>query len=402
MKKYWKISLLIAVVVLTVGSFYTHSAYSSTQLPQFYIKKDSGDSSILKKVTFSGDYLVGSINQGVTVEHNKTTYDTEKSFIEQFDREFAHRDPAIKQLQKEYRNFMRGKYNTEAFYEDNQLLSYADILNATTNSGSRSFVFKISVLNKKTNNSTSFDYAIPNPDQYNHVYVEDVQYFGKELKVLTRSYLQDTELDGEELDVYTFDIPNKKLLSKDEVKGHSKNGMVYTRLPGVDPLKPNKYAVYSISERELENEEGTEPPKPKEKELVVYDLGKNQKVDINFPKDILKMNLDALPAFVDGSTIYFTEEKNNAVRLKVFNIDTRELENEITLPVEKHSDSREIQSMIKNGKLYLLIKYNKMQNAEIKIMIADIKTEKMVYSGTLMTDKSQSIRSLQLYNILVK
>ncbi|MBM7692727.1 hypothetical protein JOC77_002158 [Peribacillus deserti] len=403
MNKYWKISIIIALTIMTIGAFYTHSAYSSTQLPQFHIKEERGNSELIKNVAISAFYMVDSHGEGVSIEQNKTTYDSEKSFFEQFNRDYARTDSTIKQLQKKYRNFMRGKLNISSFYEDKQLLAFADIDNNTGN-GSRSFIFNISVLNKKTGNSTSFKYEIPSPEKYNHIYVEDVQYFGKELKVLTRSYQQN--IGGQDVSKYIFDIPNEKLLSKEEVFAGSKTLLEYSLIPNIDPIQPSKYAVFSISEPvyEPEETEAPEPPKPKEKELVVYDLEQNKKLDTIFPKEIQKINTDAIQPYVDGSTAYFAEEADQKVKLTAFNLETGKIDNEITLPIDLKGKYNEMRVVVKDGKFYLLVKNHDMQTANVKIMIADIKTESIVFEGRLAADKNmrQSLRSLELYDIQIK
>ncbi|WP_158413535.1 hypothetical protein [Gracilibacillus boraciitolerans] len=42
MKKYWKFTAIIAVIVLSLGTFFVTSATSATEYPEFVIKTTSG------------------------------------------------------------------------------------------------------------------------------------------------------------------------------------------------------------------------------------------------------------------------------------------------------------------------------------------------------------------------
>ena len=110
MKKYWKFTATIAVIVLSIGAFYVNSALSAPQLPEFAIKKQSGDAKEIKSLVLEGGYHEGIV-MSYTNTHLKITSDGSEnrnghSLVDQVR---GQPTPVIKDLQKNYRDFMRGK-----------------------------------------------------------------------------------------------------------------------------------------------------------------------------------------------------------------------------------------------------------------------------------------------------
>ncbi|MGB2993820.1 MAG: hypothetical protein WBB47_14400, partial [Paenisporosarcina sp.] len=142
MKKYWKFTSIIAVIVLSIGTFYVNSAMSATQYPEFVINKKSGNAEEIKSLVLEGGYHEGSsmnyTNNHLEITSDGSEYRNGSSLL---DLVIGRPAPMIQELQDEYRNFMRGKENLDSFFENNKLLAYADVKYKIGSSTSRDFKF---------------------------------------------------------------------------------------------------------------------------------------------------------------------------------------------------------------------------------------------------------------------
>src|SRR5690625_7815689 len=97
------------------------------------------------------------INERLQLTAEGSHYSREASYVDQINGDYQ--PFLIKQLQKEYRHFMRGKTNEpSAFFENEDTLAYGGINYemGTLGTGAIDFTFNISVLDKKENETNSF------------------------------------------------------------------------------------------------------------------------------------------------------------------------------------------------------------------------------------------------------
>lgn len=50
MRKYWKSSVIVIIIVFGIGTFYVNAALSATSYPKFVIQKKSGNKEIIENV----------------------------------------------------------------------------------------------------------------------------------------------------------------------------------------------------------------------------------------------------------------------------------------------------------------------------------------------------------------
>src|SRR5690625_7646670 len=86
----------------------------------------------------------------------------------------------------------------------------------TLGTGAIDFTFNISVLDKKENETNSFKLDVPNSNNLDDIYVEEVQMVNGELKVVTVSALAGDP--NEELHVYRFDPAAEQLIDDEAVQ----------------------------------------------------------------------------------------------------------------------------------------------------------------------------------------
>lgn len=72
MKKYWKIIVVLIITVITVGTYYIRSSFASRTVPEFEVKKISGDEKELQDLVIHGDYNVNDIHYSFKILNGKT------------------------------------------------------------------------------------------------------------------------------------------------------------------------------------------------------------------------------------------------------------------------------------------------------------------------------------------
>ena len=69
MKKYRNSILILLVAVLSISVFYINQAFSSSTLPDFYVKQINGDAKILDTLSLEADYQVGGFTSTESMNH---------------------------------------------------------------------------------------------------------------------------------------------------------------------------------------------------------------------------------------------------------------------------------------------------------------------------------------------
>lgn len=115
MKKYWKVTATLIITVLSFGIFYMNIAMSAEHLPELVIQTKTGDKEEIRDIVLEGSYTDISSNNYLSSRFKLTAEGSEynnRSFLSEIIGQPATR---IKELQEEYRSFMRGKIPSETF-----------------------------------------------------------------------------------------------------------------------------------------------------------------------------------------------------------------------------------------------------------------------------------------------
>ncbi|WP_409296729.1 hypothetical protein V1498_02435 [Peribacillus sp. SCS-26] len=401
MLRYWKSSLLAAAIILAIGVFYTKSALSSQNLPQYSLVKDSGDSSEVKDLALYAYYQEGSVSDNLKIKGGKTTYQSDLSFIRQLNSPFNGWNSKLETLQGKYRNFMRGKDNIEGLFEDDTLLAYAYTNGQGMGASKHPFTAKISVLNKKTKNSTSFEARLPDSNHYRFVYVEDVQYFGSELKVITKNYRNNyvKGMDSEEVHIYTFDVPNQKLLSDENVfGGKGKKGIhQYFIIGNSNYAAPSDYVMYRM-DPEYRGDQETRG----ESKIFAYDLRKSQTFEVKLPAGLKGKLVDEIQNYHYQDNLYLIEDTEKEMNVVQIDLKSQEKRSFKLASALEAPEGREYQTSFHNGKLYSAIKVSNQERANIAIRVIDLDTGAELYKGHIKSDKDQSPDELQITDFVIE
>lgn len=412
MRKYWKLISILLVSVLTVGTFYLNAAFAKSPYPDYSITKISGDEKEIESITVLGGYSNNSLDDEFTLNLGGIEYASEESFLERANGQFY--DPQMKQVQKDYWNFTRGKIsNPVNYYSDDTYLAYSNMdYNWSFSDENNQFTFQISVLNKETKKITSFDLNLPNGGAYSFVNTARVQMVGDELQVITRNSV---DYPGEgEYHLYIFDIANKKLKSGElllSVPKSSDDQIDVFLLDERTIERTNEYAVFSqiimqdtgvieeiteeetvVTEDVVEYQEEATSEGTEDITLFLYHFKTGKLETIDLPEDIQGSGYAFL---FDGSHIYSPETDEQGTEMVVYDLESKEIKN--TFPINMDIDTMRV----KNEKLYSL----KQDANTVRISVVDLTSGEMLYEGeaTPKSDaKPNEKEAINFYGIAFK
>ncbi|CAM3206315.1 hypothetical protein FITA111629_09865 [Filibacter tadaridae] len=404
MKKYWKFTSIIAVIVLSIGTFYVSSANSATQYPEFVINKKSGDAEEIKSLALEGSYLEGGsmiyVNTNLQITSDGSDYGDGSSIIDSIK---GHPAPMIQELQKEYRNFMRGKgQDLDSFFENNKLLAYADVkYNPFTNSD---FKFAISIVDKDDGNTSSYSIKVPDSSVIDHIYVEDVQVVDNELKVITQNNTSKNEKYSIERHIYSFDISTGKLNSNETILSipeQQGNDSIYAYLIQTSHKQANENLIYVKTHDKMIQEEESDRLEERNRELISYNLKTKEKETIDLPDSLKDNQIN----YFDGSTIYFSKLSGENLVVTPYSLENNQADNELTIQLSNETNDTEPPIILmKDGKLYVATHVTNLKT-KASITVIDLKTLDTIYQGEVIRKdlpKSTEQFELYLYDMMFK
>jgi hypothetical protein len=390
MKRYMSSILIICVIVFSIGTYYVTKAVFASDLPQYSFKTIEGNEEELKPVIIKGSFQKHGVYENVMIHDNQTTYESERSYFERLDTQIIE----LKNLQTEYRSFMRGKNNIYAFYEDEDFLAYGSVdTDYPYNGTAPSHTFDIGLLDKNSNDETSFQLPVPNQQSYNYVSVEDVQFVESKLKIVTRNETNSNETSqpGAEIHVYTLDLANQEITEDEIVTSEESSSEQYVNISLIsdaDITKSNDVIViYTNKTKETVLENGNVESEQIGQSLMAYSFENKQKKNIELPKE-LENPQKMINQYFDGENLYFLERQTEGVRLLTYQINSEETLHDFQFPI-KQEGTGEFSLIMKNDRVYMLAN-NQKDGKEIKppeLLIGDIKTGKTLYHGVLQREK---------------
>src|SRR5699024_1384790 len=373
MKRYWRLIVIVTVVILTIGAFYIKSSLAAGNYPEFKIEKISGNERLINSVILNGNYTAGnSMGESVKVTPDGSEYNSNQSFIERIQGLYNNK---IYRLQQEYRGFMRGKTGSiTSYFEEEETLAYAEVINQSVRISNNDMEFDIAVLNKENDETISFTVPVPNRAMYTQDYVEDVQMTDDTLKVVTRNFSKD---GGNAIYLYSFDIM-KQEINEDErvaITGENENNAMnhLGMISASDQTAAQKYIIFSKDSPDGQDVQG----------YIVYNLETGEQRTLEPSQDL---SGDALA--YDNEYLYFSIG-NQIVQ---YNIETDEITAEIDLPSQDTSNGdmqRNTLPMlhVDSDKMYLLTG-NPGKKTSQNIAVIDTTTGETLYNGQLTSKKT--------------
>lgn len=390
MIRYWKIFLLTIISVVVIGVFYIQSSLAAKDAIKIEFEKISGNEGELKELKFYGSYPKGNFSQSFNGFANKEVDIFEnRSIIEQLT--YGYSDPVIKKLIDKYRSFMRGKVqSTDYFFEDENLIAYAGV-KRNYFGAAIDFTFDIDILNKKSNETTSFEYELPYTETYGWYDIVNAEVSDSQLQLITRSSLV---MGGEEVGLYTFNIDEKKLVSKETLlstESTENGGTDLNIVHNQSSLQAEQYLILQTAEYEF-NDYGESIANSRE--VFFYNIETNQLKELTLPDELQEQMYSST---LEGSKLYIPLQMDGS-----FEVNEYDLEKEvwgdkkvIELPGIKN-DYESFFSELLNGKIYITYSTNDGH----AIYIGDLATGKSLYEGKLsLNTGNKDVEKVYIYDI---
>ncbi|KQU24696.1 hypothetical protein ASG65_17110 [Bacillus sp. Leaf13] len=411
MKRYICSIIIGLVVILSIGTYYVKVASSASGLPMYTFKTLEGSSKELDPVIINGSHEADPYFESLTIESNQTTYDSEKSYFESLT---GRQDAQMGRLMKEHRSFMRGKDFIDSFYEDSDFLAYASVNEDFTKSGKMESEFAIALLEKKSEDETSFNIELPDQERIMNTSIRDVQLIHSKLQVLTTNDVNSNdEKQTKEVHLYTIDLANKKVISDKTLLSETYNGndQVEVGMPvDVAPTQSNNMILISVI-KGVNHEDGSYEERPNESKLLSYNYETEKIENVKWPKNE-SLSLDKIrKGFVDGKSLYVVDNQSNNYHIKTIDLSSQKVTKDLELDLAVHKNE-EYFATVKNGSVYFLLgndRYPKEMEYKTKpprLLIADLKTGKTLYKGetVIQSAEQKKTKNLGFYveNIEVK
>src|SRR5699024_7638567 len=249
MKRYWKLGTLTIFIVVILTGFFIQSSFVYSNNTEFVIKHKNGDEKLGSEVVVEGEYNEASRQHiaAITVTQEGSTY-LQGSYVSLLQGQFL--SPKIKQLQKDYKSFMRGKRDfTQLYDESSDFLAYVNIESETDFRGYEvtNLYFDIDMVDKETEDRTAFTIDFPKEDGLVFSDVSAVQLRNNELNVIANlSFFDDeTGMDEEEFHVFTIDVDEQEILNDELIITGFSADDSYTDVQVVEEMDQES-AEYSV------------------------------------------------------------------------------------------------------------------------------------------------------------
>lgn len=389
MERYWKLIFISCLLVFGIGFFYLHDTFAEKEVPKYTWEKQAGNDEALEDVLVGG-YAQGKnfFAEGIQLAGEDRIYASQLSFLERLSEVMDN--PKIKQLQQEYRGFMRGKTeNTENYFENENILAYANVKSEWDSSEFKegNFELEVEALYKNEDKTTSFSIKLPNQEDYVYMAVEDVITINDKLYVVTQNDIYEGE-DEEytELHLYTLNLKEEKLISEAKLfsnKGgdNSENEGGYL-LQDLDQLRASKYIAIGATK--------VVDDVPME-DICLFDLETREKLPVDVPKELLEQEVIA---HMDAKKLYFIHEQEGKIEITPYQFAKQKAEEPFEIPIsESINSSMTKYTKIINDKLYILYDMNGEMNEKNRLplmYVIDLKAKKVFYQGELKADNKEA------------
>ncbi|KAA9019505.1 hypothetical protein [Niallia endozanthoxylica] len=398
MKRYWKITFLCFLSIIVIATFYIQSSLAGQNHIRVELEKVKGSEKEVTDLILYGDYVVGNIYQGLQITSEETIQLNNQSFLQRLSiNRFA---PMFRELMKDYKDFMRSKeLNYNSFYEDKNLLAYANVKGDFNEYPESEITFDIEVFNKKPEEKKSFEVEVPEKEKYSWMHVEDVLVVDEVLKVLVRGFEKN---GGEKLRVYTFQVNEKKLTGNETIVSSQSGENSWTEISlniDYNSIQPQDYH-HLIIKNTFEAQEVQEngevlsyngEPTLVSNEMFIYDLGNSQLKKLTVPEKVLK----SVNSSIFHSTLFVYTTSATGVEVQSYDIEKDEWGEKRTFDLPQVKDSKEHPFIkLMHGKIYMI------QSTQLghTLLIGDLKTGESLYEGKLNVIKqSENHEEYRMY-----
>src|SRR5699024_5547191 len=386
MKRYWKLSTLTVFIVVVLTGFFIQSSFAFSNYPEFILKHQSGDEKLGSKIEVEGNYSdhSDSFGNSLSIDEEGTTY-LQTTYLSQLQNPFL--GPEIKQLQKKYKSFMRGKSDYIGnYYENKDTLAYVNIETDTNFTGYAitDQYFDIEVLDKETGDRQAFQLELPDRKYINFSDVRGVTLHGDELKIITNlSFYDELCLDREEKHVFSFYVIEREILDDEWIVTNEEDmNQEYDVWTDIEPVpwelqqNPEYFVFIKSTHKNIERDDGHYESEMLENEYIVYHIASGEHEGFELP-DEWKDDNTLLHSWIEGEHLLFYEIDNNELKLYDYNLSSQQFDD------KKHFDlpegaTEEAYVTIQDDKVIVANRYHQGSTSSA-IIIYDYDSEDKLY-----------------------
>ncbi|MCZ8520434.1 MULTISPECIES: hypothetical protein [Paenibacillus] len=403
MKRYWKLAVLVPVIVLGIGMYYTQAA---GVYPEFELKTLSGDGKLAADLTLQGMYR----NEEMTVGQDGSEFLSERGFWNSMVQPYLYNSSRYERLLQEYPGFLRGKSRPAGFYEHDAVLGYADIqMKSRPAGGHEDFRFALSVYDKGTRHTSDRHVPVPDEGLYYGIFIDSVRFDGGVLRVLTTNFRKGPGIPpayrNPELHQYSLD-PGADRVTEDRLllpagMGDSRDLLV---IGGSDPLQTGRYTVFRLTYYLPGNGDPRFPPSSLDRrEIYVYDAETDRLEIVQSASfdDLLRIPNDP-GIFPEEDRLYFVSRHptTHVLRVVHYGLADHKVTKDYSIPIDETLTINN--TVIANQRLYLIMKSRTDELSGPELAIADLNDGTMLYRGTVVRQDHEPPYDLRIHNVLVK
>lgn len=316
-KRYAFTALFAVVGMVILIIFYTYVNRTVSAYEKITIGTVAGDEDVINDVTLSGILYSNGTNNAISISKENT--DVYSQSMLNMNSAFYYMNSAaeirLKELQQEYRSFMRGKDKVNRFYEDEHFLLYGELIASEINE-KVNWSAQISFYDKAKAEEWDFTVALPLDFEIKEpVDIYDVQMHGQEVILILAAEQNDSQsiwrisvnasqkkLTDSSL-IYSLD----KGLSTSEEGEHQQNYLNMNEGLTVSAwMTKAKYIPFSLSTSTRE-ENGDETKIGHQFFVINIESGELSEVKL------AEQAIIDSDVFVDHENIYYLEKQTGAV-----------------------------------------------------------------------------------------
>jgi hypothetical protein len=400
LKKYWKFTSIVVLIVLSIGTFYVTSALSAEQYPEFVIQTQTGDEKEIDSLVLEGAYAADTSTgnyRGTNVEITEegSSYKNH-SFL---DRVIGQPPTLVKRLQDEYRTFMRGKNSqVQSYFENEQYVAYA-AENYQHGTLSTRFFLDLSVLNKEDGKIDTFTLEIPDGKELDYFYVEDVQMVEDELHVITQNAVRmiRDQLNHEE-HIYTIDVAGQKISSHEAIiqaPEEQEDLRSNIQIVQTSPTEAHEQLIFVKTDWRIFEDKESSREEVASREVYSYDLRTKETMKIDVPH--LPLDENQLSYF-ENSTIYFMNLDGQELVVTPYSLVDHQVGQQSRIQLSGVEGLLQGHTtIVKENKLYL-VSPQMTPTMDADVVVADIGSGDILFKGQLaMKDASEEQGNFELF-----
>ena len=296
MNRYVFTIVLALAGIIGISLFYGYVNQTVAAPEDFKIEAVAGDEKELENVSLSGRLYSKNVPYSLLLSHNQTEVSTD-SALDWMHTSYVHSatEIRIKELQKKYRSFMRGKDNTYHLFEDEHFLIYSELDVKRAAAGKYEGDIHLSFFDKGKEEGKDFILSLPQElEKYGEsLTLYDIQLLEQEVVLMLYSNQDDVSAVWR----VVVNINQEKVVSHTLIHEMESSESAYMSV-GNDSLTKEKYMLIS----EMRDEEKADGSIWTKETLFAANIESGELLEINMPD---KYQYHEYGLLIDDESIYY-------------------------------------------------------------------------------------------------